>query len=146
MQYILQNTKRLISICLVTLLLVTSTLLSFPTPARADTDIVILKCETECGNMPAFTAGTIAGSAVTLAATGNGSLAAAGTTAIVDMASAAAAPLAAMAVPVVAAAAPIVVPVAVGTAVVGGGYLLWQQSSQAFVPKLVQRSDSAKQK
>ena len=40
MQYILQNTKRLISICLVTLLLVTSSLLSFPTPARAEGNTV----------------------------------------------------------------------------------------------------------
>jgi len=46
MQYILQNTKRLISICLVTLLLVTSILTSFPASARADENPAIAKEQT----------------------------------------------------------------------------------------------------
>ncbi|MBD1809475.1 hypothetical protein H6F98_29060 [Microcoleus sp. FACHB-SPT15] len=127
MQYILQNTKRLISICLVTLLLVTSTLLSFPAPARAAGDVVIFKCETNCGNMAAFTAGVISGSAVTVAATGGGNvMAAAGMTAIGQVATTVAAPLAAV-------AAPIVVPVAATAAVGYGAYQLWDsyQKSQA---------------
>jgi hypothetical protein len=131
MLHIYQSAKRLISICLVTLLLVSSILLSFPTPARAAGDLVIFKCETNCGNMAAFSAGVISGSAVTLAATGSGSgIAAAGmsagTTAIVHVATTAAAPLAT-------AAAPIVIPVAATAAVGYGAYRLWEnhQNSQA---------------
>jgi hypothetical protein len=139
MQHIFQNAKRLMTICIVTLLLLTNTLLSFPAPAMAAGDVVIFKCETDCGNMAAFGAGVISGSAVTLAATGNGGVAAAGVstgiTAIGQAATMVAAPLVAAAAPAVVAAAPIVVPVAVGAAVVGGGYLLWQQLSQASAPK-----------
>lgn len=147
MQRILQSTKKLISICLVTLLLVISTLTISPAPAKAD--IVLVKCESDC--TVAFTVGMVAGSAVTLAANGSGvGLAGAGTTAVVDTA-VAAAPFAASAVPLataavaaaadtaiaatftalaVAAAAPVVVPIAIGTTAISGAYLLWRQFSQ----------------
>jgi len=46
MQYILQNTKKLISICLVTLLLVSSILTSFPASARADENPAIVNEQT----------------------------------------------------------------------------------------------------
>ena len=131
MQQIFICTKKLISICLVTLLLFVSTLTISPTSALAAGDVVILKCESDC--TAAFTAGVVAGSAVTLAATGSGAgLAAgagAGMTAIVDTV-AATAPFAAAAVPFATAAAPVVVPVAIGTAAIGGAYLLWQQLEQ----------------
>lgn len=137
MQQIFQSAKKRISICLVTLLLFVSTLTLSPAPARATGDVVIIKCESDCGNTTAFTAGVVAGSAVTLAATGSGAGlvagAGAGMTAIVDTV-AAAAPFAAAAVPLAtaaaAAAASVVVPVAIGTAAIGGAYLLWQQLEQ----------------
>lgn len=132
-----QAAKRLIAICLVTLLLVTGALTISPTPARADTDIVIVKCETGCDNMAAFAVGAISGSAVTLVATGNGGLAAAGitaeTAAIGQAATAAVAPLAVVAAPAMAAAAPILVPLGATAAVGYGAYQLWDsyQKSQA---------------
>lgn len=145
MQYILQNTKRLISICLVTLLVIASALTILPTPARADdcTGLVTIcpSANLNLDNQATFAVGVVTGSAVTLAATGGGNaVAAAGTTAIVDVATTLAAPLATVAVT----AAPIAAPVAVGAAVVGGGYLLWQLLSQASVPEQVQGNDSAK--
>jgi len=75
----------------------------------------------------AFAAGMVAGSAVTLAATGSGGgIAATGATAIVHTALMAAAPLAAAAAPLAAAAAPVVVPVAAAAAVGYGAYRVWE--------------------
>lgn len=131
-----QAIKRLIVLCLVTLLLVTSALTISPTPARADNDFVIVKCESGCDNMGAFAAGALGGSAVTLVATGHGGLAAAGitagTAAIGQAATAVVAPLAA-APPAMAAAAPILVPIGATAAVGYGAYQLWDsyQKSQA---------------
>ena len=125
-----QAIKRLIVLCLVTLLLVTSALTISPTPARADNDFVIVKCESGCDNMGAFAAGALGGSAVTLVATGHGGLAAAGitagTAAIGQAATAVVAPLAE-------AAAPILVPIGATAAVGYGAYQLWDsyQKSQA---------------
>jgi hypothetical protein len=133
MQYI-QNAKRLIVICLVTLLLVTGVLTISPAPARAD--IVLFKCESDCDNIASFTAGAISGSAVTLLATGNGGLAAAGitagTAAIGQAATAAVVPLAAAAAPAMAMAAPILAPVAATAAIGYGAYQVWDtyQKSQ----------------
>ncbi|MBD2775919.1 hypothetical protein [Iningainema tapete] len=115
MQSIFQNAKRLISMCLVTLLLVTSAITILPAPARADNDFVIVKCESDCGNMAAFAAGVASGSAVTLVATGGGGTVAtvAGVSEIAAIGEAAmtvVAPLAAVAAPAVAAAAPVVLP------------------------------------
>ena len=137
MQRIFQNTKKLIATCLVTVLLATSTLLSLSAPARAD--IVIFKCETDCGNMAAFSAGVISGSAVTLAATGGSSGAAATglsvgiITTAGHIATTVAAPLVTAATPAVVAAAPIVVPVAATAAVGYGAYRVWENhhNSQA---------------
>lgn len=136
MQRIFQNTKKLIATCLVTVLLATSALLSFPAPAKAD--IVIFKCETDCGNMAAFSAGVISGSAVTLAATGGSSGASAtalsvGITTAGHIATTVAAPLVTAATPAVVAAAPIVVPVAATAAVGYGAYRVWENhhNSQA---------------
>ena len=131
-----QAAKRLIAICLVTLLLVTGALTISPTPARADTDYVMFKCESDCGNIAAFATGAISGSAVTLIATGHGGLAAAGitagTAAIGQVATAAVAPLAAAAAPAIAVAAPILVPIGATAAVGYGAYQLWDsyQKSQ----------------
>ena len=128
-----QAAKRLIAICLVTLLLVTSVLTISPAPARAD--IVLFKCESDCDNIASFTAGAIGGSAVTLLATGNGGLAAAGitagTAAIGQAATAAVVPLAAAA-PAMAMAAPILAPVAATAAIGYGAYQVWDsyQKSQ----------------
>ena len=120
MQRIFQNIKRLISICLVTLVIVTSALTISPAPAHAigDLNVEIFKCESECGNMTAFAAGVASGSAVTLVATGSGgSIAAAVATTIGHAAITAAAPAIV--------AAPVVVPLAVTAAVGYGGYRLW---------------------
>jgi hypothetical protein len=131
MQSIFQKAKRLISICLVTLLIVTSTLTVSPAPAQALGDVnVVFKCESECGNMTAFAAGVASGSVVTLVATGSGgSLAAGAVTAIGHAAITAAAPLAAAA-PALVGAAPILLPVAATTAVGYGAYRMWESSSQ----------------
>jgi hypothetical protein len=52
MQHIFQNAKRLISICLVTLLLVNSILVSFPAPARAAENPVPSNISTtQCSSM-----------------------------------------------------------------------------------------------
>ena len=114
MQRLFQSSKRLITICLITLLLVTSTLVSFPAPARAagDVKINVIDCESgsDCGNIAAFTAGVFAGSAVTILATGGGNALAAAAMSVIG-AGGAAAPLAAAAVPAIAAAAPVAVPV-----------------------------------
>lgn len=135
MQRLFQRTKRLISICLVTLVLVTSTLLSFPAPAMAAGNLVIINCESDCGNMTAaFTAGVLSGSAVTLAATGSGGVVTAGitagATAMVNTAVIATAPLAA-------AMAPVLVPVAAVGAVGYGAYRLVEgyQNNQTHTSK-----------
>jgi hypothetical protein len=137
----LQAIKRLIVLCLVTLLLVTSALTISPTPARADNDLVIVKCESNCDNMAAFAAGAVSGSVVTLVATGHGGLAAAGitagTAAIGQAATAAVAPLAAAAAPAMTVAAPILLPIGATAAVGYGVYQLWDsyQKSQAQLSK-----------
>ncbi len=138
MQRIFQNAKRLISMCLVTLLIVTSAITMLPAPARADNDLVIVKCESgksDCGNMAAFAAGAVAGSMVTVVATGSsGGVTTAGMiaeiAAIGHAAITVAAPL--VAAPAVA-AAPVVVAVAATAAVGYVGSLAWQayQHSQA---------------
>lgn len=148
MPQIFQSAKRLISICLVTLLVVTGTFFSFPAPAKADTDVVIVKCESDCSNLASFTAGVVAGSAVTLMATGQGEVLAAvgaGVTTMAHTAVTAAVPLAAAALPTaltavapaVAAAAPVIVPVAAVGAVGYGAYRVWEghQNSQVKASK-----------
>lgn len=117
MQHLFQSSKRLISMCLVTLLLVTSTLVSFPAPARAAGNVSFINCESgsDCGNLAAFSVGVATGSAVTILATGGGH-ALAEAAMIVIGAGGAAAPLAAAAVPAIAAAAPVAVPVAITAA------------------------------
>ncbi len=129
MQCIFQNAKRLISICLLTLLIVTSAVTISPAPAQAlgDLNVEIFKCESECGNMTAFAAGVASGSAVTLPATGSGgSLATAAIAAIGHGAIIAAASLTAVAAPAIAAVAVVVVPVAVTGAISYGAYRLWE--------------------
>ena len=103
--------------CLVTLLLVTSTLVSFPAPARAAGNVSFINCESgsDCGNLAAFSVGVATGSAVTILATGGGH-ALAEAAMIVIGAGGAAAPLAAAAVPAIAAAAPVAVPVVTAAA------------------------------
>ncbi|WP_373524632.1 hypothetical protein [Nostoc sp.] len=114
MQSIFQNAKRLISICLLTLLIVTSALTISPAPAQAlgDFNVEIFKCESECGNMTAFAAGVASGSAVTLAAGSGGSLEAVAVAAIGHAA--------------ITAAAPVVVPLAVTAVVSYGAHRLWK--------------------
>ncbi|MEH2096859.1 hypothetical protein [Nostoc sp.] len=132
MQSIFQKAKRLISICLVTLLIVTSALTISPAPAQAlgDINVEIFKCQSECGNMTAFAAGVASGSAVTLVATGSGGSLAAGAVAVIGHAAiTAAAPLAAAA-PALVAVAPILLPVAATAAVGYGAYRMWESSSQ----------------
>lgn len=125
--------------CLVTVLIVTSAITMLPAPARADNDLVIVKCESDCGNMAAFAAGAVAGSVVTVVATGSsGGVAAGGMiaemAAIGQAAITVAAPLVTIVTaPAVAAAAPVVVPVAATAAAGYVGYRAWQahQHSQA---------------
>jgi hypothetical protein len=120
MQHLFQSSKRLISMCLVTLLLVTSTLVSFPAPARAAGNVSFINCESgsDCGNLAAFSVGVATGSAVTILATGGGHALAEAAMIVIGAGTAAAAPPAAAAVPAIAAAAPVAVPVAL-TAVAG---------------------------
>lgn len=141
MQCLFQNAKRLISMCLVTLLIVTSALTISPAPARAgDTNVgVIIICEkgSDCANTAAFAAGVASGSVVTLLATGAavGSAATAAATGTIAAAGAAVGSAAAAATGTIAAAgaavgsalaAPVVVPL-VATAAVGYiGYQAWQ--------------------
>jgi hypothetical protein len=124
MLHILQGAKKLISITLVTLFLVTSTLLSFPSPAKAAGNIVVFNCESNCNNNGvAFAAGVVSGSAVTLAATGNAAtIAAVGTT--IGQAATVMTGITTAGSAVV--SAPVVLPVA-ATAVVGyGSYRVWK--------------------
>jgi hypothetical protein len=70
---IFQNAKKLISVCLATLIIVVSTITIFPSTASAAVvEINVIKCESgsNCSSTPSFVAGAIAGSAVTLIATG----------------------------------------------------------------------------
>ncbi len=139
MQHIFQNAKRLISMCLVTVLIVTSAITMLPAPARADNDLVIVKCESgvsDCGNMAAFAAGAVAGSVVTVVATGSsGGVTTAGMiaeiAAIGQAAITVAAPL--VTAPALAAAAPVVVALAATAAVGYVGSRAWEahQHSQA---------------
>jgi hypothetical protein len=118
MQQIFQNTKRFLSLCLITLLVVTSALTIAPAAARADN--VLFKCESDCGNTAGFAVGAISGSIVTLIAQGHVVLAVpeiTATTAAIELATVAAAP--AMAV-----AAPILLPAAAIGAVGYGVYQL----------------------
>ena len=75
MQRLFQRAKRLITMCLVTLLIVTSALTISPAPAQAATtgNLIVFNCESgsNCGNLAAFAAGVVSGSAVTLIATGH---------------------------------------------------------------------------
>lgn len=124
MQRLFQRAKRLISMCLVTLLIVTSALTISPAPARAD--IVIVKCEqgSKCGNLAPFAAGVFSGSLVTLIATGHAAVLA-GAGAAVGSAAAAAATGTLTAVGS-AVAAPVLVPVAATAAVGYVGYGAWK--------------------
>lgn len=124
MQRLFQRAKRLISMCLVTLLIVTSALTISPAPARAD--IVIFQCQqgSDCGNLAAFVAGVASGSAVTLIATGHTAvLAAAGTAVGSAVAAAATGTLTAVGSAV---AAPVLLPVAATAAVGYVGYGAWK--------------------
>lgn len=123
MQHIFQRAKRFISITLVTLFLITTTLLSFPPPARAAGDIVIIKCESNCGNAVAFTSGVASGALVTLAATGHtATIGTVGAT-IGHLATVIAAPTLGGAAVV---AASVVAPVAATAAVGYVGYRAWK--------------------
>ncbi|MCF2148947.1 hypothetical protein IQ276_021465 [Desmonostoc muscorum LEGE 12446] len=124
MQNLFQSAKRLISVCLVTLLIVTTTLITFPSPARAD--VIIFQCNSDCGS---FTTGVLSGSAVTLAATGQTGTLVEAAAAIGQVAMTTAAPLAAASAAVVA-AAPILVPVAATAAVGYGAYRMWESFGQ----------------
>lgn len=123
MQCIFQNAKRLISICLLTLLIVTSALTISPAPASAD--IVIVKCEqgSNCGNLAGFAAGVASGSVVTLIATGQTAVLAGAEAAVGSaVAGAAIGTLTAVGSAVV---APILLPVAATAAVGYVGYSAW---------------------
>lgn len=127
-----KRAKRLISTFLVTLLVVTSTLTTFPSSARAEGNLVegnieinVMKCEKDCGNMWTFAVGAVTGSAVTLMATGDTATLAAVAATVGHTAVATVAPLAALA-PTFAPAAPVLVPVAATAAVGYGAYQLWQ--------------------
>lgn len=141
---LLQRFKRVISICLITLLTVTSVLTISPAPAMADNNLIknisIVNCEGDnCGNMASFAAGVVSGSAVTLAATGDAGMVAAigtavgqvaGTLATVGQAAATvAAPAAAFGSAVI--SSPIVVPAAATAAVGYGAYRLWKGTHQS---------------
>ncbi|MEH2397169.1 hypothetical protein [Nostoc sp.] len=127
MQRLFQKGKRLISMCLVTLLIVTSALTISPAPARAD--IVFVKCEqgSNCGNLAAFAAGVASGSAVTLITTGHAAtLAAAGATVSSAAAVASGTIAAAGAAVGSAVVAPVLVPVAATAAIGYVGYHAWK--------------------
>ncbi len=128
MQRLFQSAKRLISMCLVTLLIVTSALTISPAPARAD--FVIVKCEqgSNCGNLAAFAGGVASGSAVTLIATGHAATLTAAGAAVGSAAAAAASGTIATAGAAVgsALAAPVLVPVAATAAVGYVGYRAWK--------------------
>lgn len=65
---IFQNARRLISLCLATLLIVISTITIFPSTASADNNVVKIECTSDCGNIFSFVTGMVSGSAVTIIA------------------------------------------------------------------------------
>lgn len=122
MQQIFQSAKRLISIILVTLFLITSTLLSFPAPAKAAGDVVMLKCESDCNGV-VFAEGVASGAVVALIATGKAATLGGVVATVGHVATAIAAPtLGGAAV----AAASVVAPVAATAAVGYLGYQVWE--------------------
>lgn len=131
MQRLFQSAKRLISMCLVTLLIVTSALTISPAPAQAVGDINvnvdIFGCKSQCGNMTAFAGGMLSGSAVTLIATGHGAVLAGAGAAVGSAAAAASGTIAAAGAAVGSAlAAPVLLPVAATAAVGYVGYGAWK--------------------
>ncbi|QYX32987.1 hypothetical protein [Sphaerospermopsis torques-reginae] len=123
---IFQNAKRLISVCLATLLIVVSTITIFPSTASADNNVVKIECTSDCGNIFSFVTGMVSGSAVTIIAltTNTTSLVATGA-AIGQTAVTALATLGTAATTVV--SAPVLVPVAATVAVGAvGGYVASQ--------------------
>lgn len=144
MQRLLQSAKKLLSMCLVTLLLITGTILISPAPARANGErITNVDCRystnPNCGNTNNGGGAALAAGAAVLGGAIGGviggssfdALSAAvitsGATAVGHAIAASAAPVAAAISQTVAAtAAPVVVPVAVAGAVAGGAYFLWQ--------------------
>ena len=127
MQRTLQSAKRLISVCLVTLLLVVSTVTISPAPAMAhngsSSSIPQLG-----GEAWAFAAGLVTGILVSGGSAATITTAATAATAVASVAGS----VATAATAVV--AAPVVAPVAVGSAVVGGAYVLWHHFSPAPSP------------
>ncbi|MEH2213339.1 hypothetical protein [Nostoc sp.] len=127
MQRLFQSAKRLISMCLVTLLIVTSALTISPAPAQAATgNVIVFNCESgsNCGNLAAFVAGVGSGSAVTLIATGHTAvLAGAGAAVGSAVAAAATGTLTAVGSAI---AAPVLLPVAATAAVGYVGYGAWK--------------------
>ncbi|MEB3151711.1 MAG: hypothetical protein VKL60_22175 [Sphaerospermopsis sp.] len=123
---IFQNARRLISLCLATLLIVISTITIFPSTASADNNVVKIECTSDCGNIFSFVTGMFSGSAVTIIAltTNTTSLVATGA-AIGQTAVAALATLGTAATTVV--SAPVLVPVAATVAIgAAGGYVVSQ--------------------
>ncbi|WP_071188686.1 hypothetical protein [Trichormus sp. NMC-1] len=130
MQQILQNTKRLVSVSLATLLILVSTITIFPSTASADNNVVKIECTSDCGNIVPFAAGVVSGSAVTLMATGDtatlATLAATGAATIGEITTA----LAGLGVAAgTAVSSPVLVPVAVAAAGGYGAYQLWHHFS-----------------
>ena len=127
MQRLFQSAKRLISMCIVTLLIVTSALTISPDPAQAATgSVIVFNCESgsNCGSLAAFAAGVASGSAVTLMVTGHTAvLAGAGATVGSAVAAAATGTLTAVGSAV---AAPVLLPVAATAAVGYVGYGAWK--------------------
>ncbi len=131
MQRLFQSAKRLISMCLVTLLIMTSTLTISPAPAQAATTagVIFFNCEqgSNCGNLAAFFAGVASGSAVTLMATGQAATLGAAFAAVGSAAGAATGTIAAAGAAVGSAvAAPVLVPVAATAGVVYVGHRAWK--------------------
>jgi hypothetical protein len=128
-----QAAKRLIATCLVTLLLVTTTLTIFPAPARADVNACVTGCVGKVdvnvdGEGIGFAAGLAIGGVIASSSV-HGLIVdgiASGGAALVHTLAVTAAPLAAVAAPALTAAAPIVVPVAATAAVGYGAYRLWE--------------------
>ncbi len=147
MQRLFQRAKRLISMCLVTLLIVTSALMIFPASARAEGDIInTTDCRytvnSKCGeinqNHPAgiglavavFLGTLIGNSSVdalgTVIATGAATAAHAVAVTAAPMAAAAIHAVAVAAAPAMAVAAPVLLPVAATVGVGYVGYRVWE--------------------
>ncbi|MBE9234954.1 hypothetical protein IQ227_02580 [Anabaena aphanizomenioides LEGE 00250] len=123
---IFQNARRLISLCLATLLIVISTITIFPSTASADNNVVKIECTSDCGNIFSFVTGMVSGSAVTIISltTNTTSLVATGA-AIGQTAVAALATLGTAGTTLV--SAPVLVPVAATVAIgAAGGYVVSQ--------------------